>query len=196
VRGIDTTALADAIASAESMARTATLVAVDGLIAGRLAISDPVKPESAAAVRELQAAGIETWLVTGDARAVAEAVGSQLGIPPHQVLAEVLPGDKAAIVERLHGRGRTVAMVGDGINDAPALAQADLGIAIGTGSDVAIEASDVTLVGGDPRGVPAAIGLSRATMSIVRQNLFWAFAYNVLLIVGRGRAELAAAALV
>ena len=152
------------------------------MAAGLLAISDPVKAEAQAAVRELTAAGIEVWLVTGDARATAEAVAKQVGIPIHNVVAEMLPADKAAIVERLQARGRTVAMVGDGINDAPALAQADLGIAIGTGADVAIEASDVTLIGGDPRGVPAAIGLSRATMTVIRQNLFWAFAYNIVLI--------------
>jgi len=171
-----------AIEDAATAGRTIALVAIDGRAAGLLAINDPVKAESAPAVRELTAAGIEVWLVTGDARATAEAVAAQVGIPAHQVVADVLPADKAAIVERLQARGRTVAMVGDGINDAPALAQADLGIAIGTGADVAIEASDVTLIGGDPRGVPAAIGLSHATMTVIRQNLFWAFAYNVLLI--------------
>jgi Cu+-exporting ATPase len=181
-RGIDLAPLADAIASGAAAGRTVALVAVDGRIAGLLAINDPVKAESALAVRELTAAGIEVWLVTGDARATAEAVAHQVGIPAHQVVAGVLPADKAAIVERLQGRRRVVAMVGDGINDAPALARADLGVAIGTGADVAIEASDVTLIGGDPRGVPAAMRLSRATMTIVRQNLFWAFAYNVVLI--------------
>jgi len=180
--GIDLAPLDEAIAQATAAARTLAIVAVDGRVAGLLAISDPVKAESAIAVRELQAAGIEVWLVTGDARATAEAVAAQVDIPAHQVLAEVLPADKVAVVERLQQRGRTVAMVGDGINDAPALAQANLGIAIGTGADVAIEAAGVTLIGGDPRGVPAAIGLSRATMAIIRQNLFWAFAYNVLLI--------------
>jgi Cu+-exporting ATPase len=180
--GIDLAPLADAIASGAAAGRTVALVAVDGRIAGLLAINDPVKAESALAVRELTAAGIEVWLVTGDARATAEAVAHQVGIPAHQVVAGVLPADKAAIVERLQGRRRVVAMVGDGINDAPALARADLGVAIGTGADVAIEASDVTLIGGDPRGVPAAMRLSRATMTIVRQNLFWAFAYNVVLI--------------
>ena len=181
-RGVDIGALRAAIDAASSAARTIALVAVDGIAAGAISISDPVKAESAAAVRELTEAGIEVWLVTGDARATAEAVASQVGIPPHQVLAEVLPADKAGVVDRLQARGRTVAMVGDGINDAPALASADLGIAIGTGADVAIEAAGITLIGGDPRGVPAAIGLSRATMSVIRQNLFWAFAYNVLLI--------------
>ncbi len=180
--GVDVTPIATAIDTAASAGRTVALVAVDGRIAGLLTINDPVKAESGRAVRELLTAGIEVWLVTGDARPTAAAVATQVGIPAHQVVAEVLPADKAAIVQRLQSRGRTVAMVGDGINDAPALAQADLGIAIGTGADVAIEASDVTLIGGDPRGVPAAIGLSRATMTIIRQNLFWAFAYNVLLI--------------
>jgi Cu+-exporting ATPase len=133
-------------------------------------------------VRDLRRGGIDVWLVSGDARATAEAVGAQVGIPAHQILAEVLPADKAGGIEGLQRRGRIVAMVGDGINDAPALARADLGIAIGTGADIAIEAAQVTLVGADPRGVSAAIELSRATMRIVRQNLFWAFAYNVLLI--------------
>jgi Cu+-exporting ATPase len=181
-RGIDLAPLADAIKAAAAAGRTIALVAVDGRVAGLLAINDPVKAESAPAVRELTAAGIDVWLVTGDARSTAEAVAAQVGIPAHNVVAEVLPADKVAIVERLQGRGRTVAMVGDGINDAPALARADLGIAIGTGADVAIEASDVTLISGDPRGVAAAIGLSRATMTVIRQNLFWAFAYNVVLI--------------
>jgi P-type Cu+ transporter len=180
--GIDLAPIAGAIEAAAGGGRTTAIVAVDGVAAGLLAISDPVKVEAQAAVRELAAANIEVWLVTGDARATAESVAKQVGIPTHNVVAESLPADKAGIVERLQARGRTVAMVGDGINDAPALARADLGIAIGTGADVAIEASEVTLIGGDPRGVPAAIGLSRATMTVIRQNLFWAFAYNVLLI--------------
>ncbi|MGP1674770.1 MAG: heavy metal translocating P-type ATPase, partial [Candidatus Limnocylindrales bacterium] len=181
-RGIDLAPLTAAIDAAMAAGRTIALVSVEGRAAGLLSISDPVKAESVAAVRELVAAGIEVWLVSGDARATAEAVGRQVGISGHHVVAEVLPADKERIVARLQARGRTVAMVGDGINDAPALARADLGISIGTGTDVAIEASDITLIGGDPRGVPAAIGLSRATMTIIRQNLFWAFAYNVVLI--------------
>ncbi len=161
---------------------TPVFVAADGAPAGLIAIADPVKPESAEAVRALEAAGIEVWLVTGDHRATALAVAGQVGIPPERVRAQVLPGDKAGVVDELHARGKVVAMVGDGINDAPALAAADLGVAIGTGADVAIEASDITLVGGDPRGVVAAIALSRRTMAVIRQNLFWAFAYNVALI--------------
>jgi len=181
-RGVDLAPVEAAIERAAAAGRTLAIVAVDGRAAGLLAISDPVNAGSGTAVRELLAAGIEVWLVTGDARGTAEAVAQQVGIASHQVLADVLPEEKVEVVRRLQDRGRTVAMVGDGINDAPALAQADLGIAIGTGADVAIEASDVTLIGGDPRGIPAAIGLSRATMAVIRQNLFWAFAYNVVLI--------------
>ena len=180
--GIDLTAVTDSISVAAGVGRTTVVVAVDGHAAGVIEIADPARAQSSAAIRELAQAGIEAWLVTGDGRATADAIGAQVGIPAHRVVAEVLPGDKAAIVEKLQGRGRIVAMVGDGINDAPALARADLGVAIGTGADVAIEAAGVTLMGGDPRGVAAAIGLSRATMSIVRQNLFWAFAYNIVLI--------------
>jgi P-type Cu+ transporter len=180
--GVDLGPLAEAIQAAAGLGRTAVVVAVDGRAAGLIEIADPVKVESAAAVRELDRAGVEAWLVSGDARPTADAIGRQVGIPAHRVVAEASPADKAAIIARLQARRRVVAMVGDGINDAPALAQADLGIAIGSGADVAIEAAGVALLGSDPRAVPAAIGLSRATMSIVRQNLFWAFAYNVVLI--------------
>jgi P-type Cu+ transporter len=180
--GVDLSALGGAATDVEADGGTVVYTAVDGVAAGLVAITDPVKAESAEAVRDLQAAGLAVWLLTGDARATAVAVARQVGIPADHVIAEVLPGDKDATVERLQAEGHTVAMVGDGINDAPALARADLGVAIGTGADVAIEASDITLVGGDPRLVGSAIGLSRATIRIIRQNLFWAFAYNVVLI--------------
>ncbi|MBA2719344.1 MAG: heavy metal translocating P-type ATPase [Chloroflexi bacterium] len=181
-RGIDPTPLAE---SAEAMARdgrTPVWIAIDGDVAGIAAISDPVKAESRGAVDELRAAGIDVWLVSGDQAATAAAVGAQVGIAPDRIRAEVLPADKEAAIAALQAEGRVVAMVGDGINDAPALARADVGVAIGSGADVAIEAAGLTLVGGDPRGVPAAIALSRATMAVVRENLFWAFAYNVVLI--------------
>ncbi len=181
-RGVDLGELVAAGEAHAAVGRTPVFVAVDGAAAGLIAIADPVKPESAEAVGALEAAGIEAWLVTGDHRATALAVAAQVGIPPERVRAQVLPGDKAGVVDELRARGKVVAMVGDGINDAPALAAADLGVAIGTGADVAIEASDITLVGGDPRGVVAAIALSRRTMAVIRQNLFWAFAYNVALI--------------
>jgi Cu+-exporting ATPase len=181
-RGVDLVSLAAAADAAAAEGGTVVFVAVNGVVAGLVAISDPVKAESAEAVRDLRAVGMDVWLLTGDARITAEAVARQVGIAADHVIAEVLPGDKDAMIERLQAAGRRVAMVGDGINDAPALARADLGVAIGTGADVAIEASDITLVGGDPRLVGSAIALSRSTIRIIRQNLFWAFAYNVLLI--------------
>jgi Cu+-exporting ATPase len=179
--GIDTAELAGAATQQAAQGRTPVLVALDGRGAGVLALADPVKPGSSEAVRRLREAGIEVWMITGDRRAVAEAIGALVGIGPDRILAEVRPADKAARVAELQASG-PVAMVGDGVNDAPALATADLGIAIGTGADVAVQASDVTLVGDDLGSVPAAIRLSRATMRTIRQNLGWAFGYNVLLI--------------
>jgi len=180
--GVDTGSLAAAAEQAGGAAQTPVYVAHDGRLLGLIAIADPVRPESPAAVAQLRRRGIAVWLISGDEQRVADAVAAQVGIEPSNVVAGVLPADKAARVAELQRAGRVVAMVGDGINDAPALAQADLGVAIGTGTDVALEASDVTLVGGDPRLVVSAIGLSKKTMRVIRQNLFWAFAYNVLLI--------------
>jgi Cu+-exporting ATPase len=180
--GIDLAPLATQLDDARRSGAGIAVVAIDGRAAGFLTLRDRVKPSSATAVAEARAAGLEVWLLSGDGRAVADAIAGEVGIPRDHVLADVLPSGKAAEVQRLRAEGRIVAMVGDGINDAPALAGADVGIAIGTGADVAIEAADVTLVGGDPRAVAAAIRLSRATMRVVRQNLAWAFGYNVVLI--------------
>jgi Cu+-exporting ATPase len=177
-RGIDFAAASEEMARLAADGKTAVMVAVDGALAGVLAVADTVKENSAAAVERLKRRGIEVVMLTGDNRATAEAIARQVGI--ERVFAEVLPDEKAAQVKRLQAEGKVVAMVGDGINDAPALAQADVGIAIGTGTDVAIEASDITLIRGDLMGVVTALDLSRATMRTIRQNLFFAFVYNVL----------------
>jgi Cu+-exporting ATPase len=180
--GVDVSGLAPAIAEAAAAGRTSVYVALGDALLGAITVADPIRPEAAAAIADLRARHIGAWLLTGDQRRVALSVAAAVGIAPDHVFAEVLPADKQSQVVALQAAGHRVAMVGDGINDAPALAQADVGIAIGTGTDVAIEASDVTLVGGDPRLVPVAIELSARTMRIIRENLFWAFAYNVVLI--------------
>jgi Cu+-exporting ATPase len=153
-------------------------VAVDGRVAGVLGVSDPVKPSTPEALRLLRDDGVRIIMVTGDGRATAEAVARKLGL--EDVRAEVRPEQKVGIVAKLQAEGRVVAVAGDGINDAPALAKADVGIAMGTGTDVAMESADVTLVKGDLRGIARARRLSRATMRNIRQNLFFAFVYNVL----------------
>jgi Cu+-exporting ATPase len=181
-RGADVAGVEALARAAAAAGHTPVLVALDGAAIGLLSIADTVKPASVEAVRRLRAAGLDVWMLTGDRAAVAEAIGQQVGIGADRILAEVRPGEKAAKIAQLQAAGAMVAMVGDGINDAPALAQADLGVAIGTGADVAVEASAITLVGDDLRAVPAAIRLSRATMRTIRQNLAWAFGYNLVLI--------------
>jgi len=180
-RGVDLAAELEA-ARERANASGATVVAAgwDGAARALFVVADRLKPTSHEAVARLRALGLRTLLLTGDSAATARTVAAETGI--EETIAEVLPGEKAAVVARLQAAGRVVAMVGDGVNDAPALAQADLGIAIGGGSDVAIEASDLTLVGGDPRGAADAIRLARRTLRTIRGNLAWAFAYNVVLI--------------
>ncbi|WP_295103822.1 cation-translocating P-type ATPase [uncultured Microbacterium sp.] len=169
--------LAATKARAEGEGKTVVAVGWDGLARGILVVADTVKPSSAEAIARFRAIGLTPILLTGDNEAVARRIAAEVGID--EVIAEVLPADKVAVITRLQGEGKTVAMIGDGVNDAPALAQADLGLAMGTGADVAIEASDITLVRGDLRSAVDAIRLSRATLSTIKTNLFWAFAYNV-----------------
>lgn len=171
--------LAAAKERAEAAGRTAVLVAWDGQARGLLAVADTVKEGSAEAIAELRALGLSPVLLTGDNTAVAASVAREVGIAADQVFAEVMPEDKVAVVKELQGRGRSVAMVGDGVNDAAALAQADLGLAMGTGTDAAMEAGDLTLVRGDLRVAADAIRLARRTLRTIKGNLFWAFGYNV-----------------
>jgi len=177
-RGVDAATVLPEMDRLASEGRTPVLVAIDRVASGVIAVADPLKPGSAAAVAALEEMGLQVVMITGDNQRTAEAVARAVGI--ERVMAEVLPEHKAEQVKKLQAEGHVVGMVGDGINDAPALAQADIGIAIGTGTDVAIEASDITLIRGDLIGVVTAIRLSRATMRTIRQNLFFAFIYNVL----------------
>ena len=177
---VETGPLEERIQALQAEGKTVMVAAVDGAAAGLIAVADPLKPESAEAVADLQRLGLAVVMVTGDNPATARTIAARVGI--REVAAEVRPEAKAAQVKALQAGGRAVGMVGDGINDAPALAQADVGFAIGTGTDVAIEAGGVVLSGGSLAGVPRAVGLSRATMRTIRQNLFWAFGYNLLLV--------------
>jgi Cu+-exporting ATPase len=176
--GIDPAQAEEAMTRLESEGKTAMLVACDGTLAGIVAVADTLKPEAKEAVTALRREGIEVILLTGDNQRTAQAIAREVGI--ERVIAEVLPADKARVVQDLQRQGKVVAMVGDGVNDAPALAVADIGIAIGSGSDVAKETGGIILVKNDVRDVVAGIRLSRATMRKIKQNLFWAFIYNTV----------------
>jgi len=178
--GVTLTAYMDQIGTRQDSGKTAMLLAIDGKLAGIIAVADTIKTGSAEAIQSLHAMNLEVVMLTGDNQQTAEAIARQAGVDT--VLAEVLPGEKSTQVKLLQQNSKVVAMVGDGINDAPALAQADVGIAIGTGTDVAIASAPVVLISGDLRGVPKAIHLSRKTLSTIKQNLFWAFIYNIILI--------------
>jgi Cu+-exporting ATPase len=179
-RGIDVAALAPRARALAAEGKTAVYLALGGRALGVIAVADELKPEAPEAIAALARRGVGVAMLTGDARPTAEAIAARAGVT--RVLAEVLPEDKAREIATLRAEGRRVAMVGDGINDAPALARADVGIAMGSGTDVAIEAADVTLVRGDLRSVVAAVDLSRRTIRVIKENLAWAFGYNVLLI--------------
>ncbi len=179
---INTSALEPQLTLLEEQGKTAMPVAINGSLVGAIAVADTVKVGSREAIQRLQTQGVRVWMITGDNRRTAQAIAQQVGIAPECVLAEVLPEDKANQVKRLQEQGLVVAFAGDGINDAPALVQADAGIAMGTGTDIAMEASDITLVKGNLKSIVTALSLSKATMRTIRQNLFWAFAYNVVLI--------------
>jgi Cu+-exporting ATPase len=176
--GATTEALQEAVAASRSEAQTVVFVIVDGRCAGWVGVADPIRESASALIDSLHEEGLCVVMLTGDSRATAEAVGARLGLD--EVVADCLPEAKAAAIRGLRDAGRIVAMAGDGVNDAPALALAHVGIAMGTGADVAMESADVTLVGGDLRGILRARRLSRLTMANIRQNLFFAFVYNAL----------------
>ncbi|MDZ7622304.1 MAG: HAD-IC family P-type ATPase [Candidatus Competibacteraceae bacterium] len=176
--GIDVAPLLAAVDAMAAQGQTPVFVAVDDQLAGLLAVADPLKPDSAAAIRRLRDLGLKVVLLTGDHAATARAIAAQVGI--EEVHAEVLPTAKAAVIAALQARGEVVGMAGDGINDAPALARADVGLAMGTGADIAIESAGITLVRGSLHGIADAIAISRATLGNIRQNLFGAFIYNTL----------------
>ena len=181
-RSIASDAFEERLIALEQQGKTVMIVVIDSNVAGLVGVADTVKIGSEEAIKQLHAQGLAVWMITGDNKRAAQAIAAQVGISADHVLAEVLPEDKANQVKRLQEQGLVVAFAGDGINDAPALVQADAGIAMGTGTDIAMEASDITLVKGNLKSVATALALSRATMRTIKQNLFWAFAYNVVLI--------------
>jgi Cu+-exporting ATPase len=176
--GIDATSLGERAEALRGEGQTVMLVAIDGRLGGLIGVADPIKATTAEALRQLHEEGVRVVMATGDSHTTAAAVARTLGLDAFE--AEVMPARKVEVVKRLQGEGRVVAMAGDGINDAPALAQAQVGIAMGTGTDVAMESAGVTLLKGDLRGIARARRLSRATMRNIRQNLFFAFVYNAL----------------
>src|SRR5699024_3225978 len=177
---LDVTRFAETARRLGNEGKTPLYAAIGGRIAAIIAVADPIKASTPGAVKALHELGLRVAMITGDNQHTADAIARRLGID--EVIAEVLPDGKVGAVKRLREGGRRLAFVGDGINDAPALAEADVGLAIGTGTDVAIESADIVLMSGDLRNVPNAIGLSRATIANIKQNLFWAFAYNAALI--------------
>jgi Cu+-exporting ATPase len=181
-RSITFESIEEQLIALEQQGKPAMIVVIDNEVVGLVAVADTVKIGSVEAIKQLHAQGLAVWMITGDNQRAAQAIAAQVGIPAEHVLAEVLPEDKANQVKRLQEQGLVVVFAGDGINDAPALVQADAGIAMGTGTDIAMEASGITLVKGDLKSVATALALSRATMRTIKQNLFWAFAYNVVLI--------------
>jgi Cu+-exporting ATPase len=181
-RSIPFDVIEEQLIALEQQGKTTMIVVIDNEVVGLVAVADTVKIGSAEAIEQLHAQGLAVWMITGDNKRSAQAIAAQVGISAEHVLAEVLPEEKANQVKRLQEQGLVVAFAGDGINDAPALVQADAGIAMGTGTDIAMEASDITLVKGNLKSVATALALSRATMRTIKQNLFWAFAYNVVLI--------------
>jgi Cu+-exporting ATPase len=177
---IPLTQLEDVIKKLEGEGKTVLVVAVEGVAAGTLAVSDTVKEHSREAINTLQKMGLKVAMLSGDTKRTAQAVAKQLGVD--DVIAEVVPAQKVGEIKRLQGEGRFVAMVGDGINDAPAITQANVGVAIGSGTDVAVDSGDIVLIKDDPRDVATSIELSRKTLTKIKQNLLWAFFYNVILI--------------